>query len=144
MEFKKIDDHLSVAGQISLTDVSQAADEGFKTIINVRPDGEKADALPAEEARTAAQSHKLAYHHLPVLPTQITDEDVTAFKAVLEDAEGPVLAHCGTGMRATVLWALANAGRIGIQEILQTAAGAGYDLSKIAPRIEQAAKGGDQ
>ncbi len=142
MEFKKIDDTLSVAGQIVSDDLPRAAEQGFKTVINVRPDGEHADAMTADHARTAADASALDYHHLPVLPTQITDEDVSAFKTLLASADGPVLAHCGTGMRATVLWALANAGILSTQEILQKAASAGYDLSKVAPRIEQAANAG--
>ncbi|NNF76928.1 MAG: TIGR01244 family phosphatase [Rhizobiales bacterium] len=139
MEFKKIDDSLAVAGQIASGDLPRAAAQGFKTVINVRPDGEQADAMTADQARGAASASALDYHYLPVLPTQITDEDVSAFKALLANADGPVLAHCGTGMRATVLWALANAGSMDTQEILQKAASAGFDLSRVAPRIEQAA-----
>lgn len=141
MEFKKIDDTLSVAGQLSLEDLTRARDLGFKTIINVRPDGEKEDAMTADEARTALSAEPVAYHHLPVLPTQITDEDVSAFQALMNEVEGPVLAHCGTGMRASVLWALANAGTLGTEDILQKTAAAGYDLGKIAPRIEASANG---
>jgi len=142
MEFKKIDDSLAVAGQIASGDLSRAADQGFKTVINVRPDGEQADAMTAGQARDAASAIALDYHHLPVLPTQITDQDVDAFKTLLASADGPVLAHCGTGMRATVLWALANAGSMDTQEILHKAASAGFDLSRVAPRIEQAANAG--
>lgn len=141
MEFKKIDDSLAVAGQIASGDLPRAAAQGFKTVINVRPDGEQAAAMTAGDARDAATASALAYHHLPVLPTQITDEDVSAFKALLDSTDGPVLAHCGTGMRATVLWALANAGSMDTQEILHKAASAGFDLSRVAPRIEQAANG---
>lgn len=139
MDFKKIDDSLFVAGQIAPDHLSQASEQGFKTVINVRPDGEQANAMMAGDAHAHASTQGLAYHHLPVLPTQITDEDVSAFRALLDSVEGPVLAHCGTGMRATVLWALANADRLDLQEILQKAASAGYDLSKVAPRIEQSA-----
>ncbi|MEM8645801.1 MAG: TIGR01244 family sulfur transferase [Pseudomonadota bacterium] len=141
MEFKKIDDTLSVAGQLTSEDLTRARDLGFKTIINVRPDGEKEDAMTADAARSALSDQPVAYHHLPVLPTQITDEDVTAFQALMNEVEGPVLAHCGTGMRASVLWALANAGTLSTEDILQKTAAAGYDLSKIAPRIEASANG---
>ncbi|MEM1200007.1 MAG: TIGR01244 family sulfur transferase [Pseudomonadota bacterium] len=141
MEFKKIDDTLSVAGQLTSEDLTRARDLGFKTIINVRPDGEKEDAMTADAARAALSDQPVAYHHLPVLPTQITDEDVTAFQALMSEVEGPVLAHCGTGMRASVLWALANAGTLSTEDILQKTAAAGYDLSKIAPRIEASANG---
>ncbi len=142
MEFKKIDDTLSVAGQLTLEDLTRARDQGFKTIINVRPDGEKEGAMTADEARSALSDEPVTYHHLPVLPTQITDEDVSAFQALMNEVEGPVLAHCGTGMRASVLWALANAGTLSTEAILQKTAAAGYDLSKVAPRIEAGAKSG--
>ncbi|MEM8686325.1 MAG: TIGR01244 family sulfur transferase [Pseudomonadota bacterium] len=141
MEFKKIDDTLSVAGQLTLEDLTRARDLGFKTIINVRPDGEAEGAMTAAEAHAALSDEPLAYHHLPVLPTEITDADVSAFQALMNAVEGPILAHCGTGMRASVLWALANAGTLSTEDILHKAAAAGYDLNKVAPRIEASANG---
>ena len=51
----------------------------------------------------------------------------------------PVLAFCKSGMRATSLWALSQAGKLTTEEILRQAAACGYDLAPLAPRIEERA-----
>ena len=106
MPFKSLDAGLHVAPQITEQDIAAAADAGIKTIINVRPDGEQATAMTSADARALAEARGLAYHHLPVTPTGIADEHVQGFRDLLDSAEGPVLAHCGSGLRAAVLWAL--------------------------------------
>ena len=40
-QFRRVTDQLSVAPQISLGDVDEAARQGFRLIINNRPDGEE-------------------------------------------------------------------------------------------------------
>lgn len=138
-KFKEIDNTLSVSAQITEEDISDAANQGFKTIINLRPDGEQADAIPASRAKAVANSFGLEYLHLPVKKTMITDDIVNEFAMLLARVKGPVLAHCGSGMRATVLWALSLAGSKSTREIIEVAANAGFDLTKVIPRIEKRA-----
>jgi sulfide:quinone oxidoreductase len=52
----------------------------------------------------AAQAHGLAYHYIPVISGQVTQEQVTAFADVLAQADGPVLAFCRSGARSTNMW----------------------------------------
>lgn len=139
MSYRHLTDELYVGPQVTEADILQAATDGIKTIINVRPDGEKEGAMPAAEARGIAEGKGLAYHHMPVSPTNITDDDVQGFGALLASAEGPVLMHCGTGMRAAVLWGLGNAKELGVETVVSKAAGAGIDLGKVVPRLQQAA-----
>ena len=139
MSYRLLTNQLYVGPQITEADIAQAADEGIKTIINVRPDGEKEGAMPAAEARGLAEARGISYHHMPVSPTNITDEDVAGFAELLTSVEGPVLTHCGTGMRAAVLWGLGNAKALGVEAVVSKAAGAGIDLSRVVPRLQQAA-----
>ncbi len=139
MPFKPLDAGLHVAPQITRQDIARAADAGIKAIINVRPDGEQATAMPSADVRSLAEARGVAYHHLPVSPTAITDEHVQGFRDLLECAEGPVLAHCGSGLRAAALWALSHVKEQGVEAVMARAAEAGIDLSKVAPRLEQAA-----
>ena len=138
-KFKEIDSTLSVSGQITEEDIADAAKQGFKTIINLRPDGEQSDAIPASKARAIANSLGLDYQYLPMKPAMFTDDIVNEFAMLLSRVKGPVLAHCGSGMRATVLWALSLAGSKSTREIVEVASRGGFDLTKVVPQLERRA-----
>jgi uncharacterized protein (TIGR01244 family) len=46
-----------------------------------------------------------------------------------------VLAHCGSGIRATVLWALSQAGQQSADELINTANQAGCDITAMRSRL---------
>ncbi len=56
--------------------------------------------------RQLAAAHGIAYHHIPITAATLTRADVDAFAATLRDAAEPVVAHCRSGTRSTLLWAL--------------------------------------
>jgi uncharacterized protein (TIGR01244 family) len=99
---------LSAAGKLDATDIDALADAGVRTIINNRPDGEDPGQLPAAEARRLAVAHGIAYHHIPVTAATLSRADVDAFAAALKSAPQPIVAHCRSGTRSTLLWALAR------------------------------------
>ena len=97
--------HFSTAPQISCEDMAAIAASGFHTVINNRPDGEGGAEQPSShDMAQAAQAHGLAYHYIPVISGQVTQDQVTAFTAVLAQAPGPVLAFCRSGTRSTNMW----------------------------------------
>lgn len=97
---------VSAAGKLDRADIEALAEAGVRTIVNNRPDGEDPGQLPADEARRLAESRGIAYHHIPVTAATLTSGDVDAMAAVLAQAEGPVVLHCRSGTRSTLLWAL--------------------------------------
>jgi uncharacterized protein (TIGR01244 family) len=99
---------LSVTGRLDRTDIDALARAGVRTIINNRPDGEDPGQLPAAEARRIAEAHGLAYHHIPITAATLSRADVDAFAATLRDAPAPIVAHCRSGTRSALLWALAR------------------------------------
>jgi sulfide:quinone oxidoreductase len=99
---------LSVAGKLDRDDIDALADAGVRTIVNNRPDDEDPGQLPAAEARRLAEAHGIAYHHIPVTAASLSRADVDAFAAVLGSAPQPVVAHCRSGTRSALLWALAR------------------------------------
>jgi uncharacterized protein (TIGR01244 family) len=99
---------LSVAGRLDGPDIEALARAGVRTIINNRPDGEDQGQLPAAEARRVAEAHGLAYHHIPVTAATLSRADVDAFAAALREAPAPIVAHCRSGTRSALLWALAR------------------------------------
>lgn len=119
----------SVAPQITAADFAAAAARGVRTIINNRPDGEAPDQLSDAQARAAAEAAGLVYRAIPVT-MPIPSAAVDAFAAALRDTPGPHLAYCRSGTRSITLWTLAQAkGGADPDELIRTAAAAGYDLS---------------
>ncbi len=134
--FRKIDDSISVAPQISVDDVAEAARAGFTLIINNRPEQEEPGQPSGESIREAARAAGLAYVAIPITPGGFSLHQVEAMQKALDEAEGPVLAFCRSGTRSTLCWALAK-GTAGedADELARKAQGAGYDISPIKPLL---------
>jgi sulfide:quinone oxidoreductase len=96
----------SVSGRLDRSDLEELALSGVRTIINNRPDGEDPGQLPAAEARRVAELHGLAYHHIPISAATLSRADVDAFATALHNGQLPIVAHCRSGTRSTLLWAL--------------------------------------
>jgi uncharacterized protein (TIGR01244 family) len=97
---------LNAAGRLDGSDIDALAAAGVRTIINNRPDDEDPGQLPAADARRIAEAHGIAYHHIPVTAATLSRADVEAFAAALRDAPAPIVAHCRSGTRSALLWAL--------------------------------------
>ena len=136
MPFKALTPSLSVSPQLSEADVAQAARDGFRAIIDNRPDGEEPGQPSAAEMQALAASHGMSFAHVPTVSGKISDGDVAGMADALMRLDGPVLAYCRTGTRSTTLWALTQAGAQTADALIATAAGAGYDLSALRPRLE--------
>ena len=136
LTIRPIDDTIAVAPQIDPEDVPAIAAAGFVAILNNRPDGEEPGQPASDAVRTAAQAAGLGYTAIPV--TQgFSEAQLDATMAMLDAADGPVLAYCRSGTRSCNLWALARA-RAGEapQVIADKAAAAGYDLSALRPLLD--------
>jgi len=134
--FHRLDDTISVAGQIEPADVAEAARQGFTFIINNRPDGEAPGQPSGAEMKAAADAAGLGYAAIPITHAGFSEDQVVAMGQALAAAPGPVLAFCRSGTRSTLVWALARA-RAGDPpaELSAKAAAAGYDLSPIRPLL---------
>ena len=141
LDAKLLDDGLFVRAQIMLNDVDRAAAQGVRAIINNRPDDEEPDQPASSAIEARAHALGIAYHHIPVSGGRFDERAIAAFAAVLEGG-GPVVAFCRTGMRATTLWALSQAGRRPTARILELAAQAGYDVSAQRARLDRGAGAG--
>jgi sulfide:quinone oxidoreductase len=97
---------VSAAGKLDRADIEALAQAGTRTIVNNRPDGEDPGQLPAVDARRLAEDRGMSYHHIPVTAASLTRTDVDALAAVLDSAERPIVLHCRSGTRSTLLWAL--------------------------------------
>lgn len=130
--FRKLDDNISVAGQIAPADIAEAARQGFTFIVNNRPEQEAPGQPSGAEIEAAAKAAGLGYAAIPITHAGFSPDQVAAMGEALEQASGPVLAFCRSGTRSTLIWALARA-RAGDDpaELSAKAASAGYDLTPI-------------
>lgn len=135
MDLKRINDHVSVSGQIQPGDIAALKAAGFTTIINNRPDGESPDQPPGAEIEAAAKAAGLAYHAIPLGREGVSPQMVEQTKAALEASTGPVFCFCRSGTRSTTLWALSQAGERDAGEIIREAGEAGYDMSHLAGHL---------
>ncbi|MCW5723258.1 MAG: TIGR01244 family phosphatase [Devosia sp.] len=132
MDLKRINDHVSVSGQIQPEDVATLKSLGFVAIVNNRPDGESPDQPDGAEIEAAAKAAGLAYHAIPLGREGVNPDLVERTGAVIEGSDGPVFCFCRSGTRSTTLWALSQAGKADAKDIIAQAAEAGYDMSHLA------------
>lgn len=131
-DIRTVTDSFAVAPQIGPEDVDEIAAAGFRTIIANRPDGEGGlDQPRMGQVRAKAESAGLTFIALPFSGAP-TPEIVERTGHILAEAETPILAYCRTGTRSITAWALVHAGQGNSEDIVNAAAGAGYDLTSIA------------
>ena len=133
--FKQLTDELFVAPQLSLEDINEAIAAGFKTFICNRPDAESPDQPAEAELRKRIEEQGGRFVSIPVSGGNFTLEAVSEYKATVASAEKPCLAYCRSGTRSTVLWALGQVNEMSVEDILETAENAGYDLSHMLERL---------
>lgn len=139
MDIRRITPDYAVSPQIEPEDLPEIVAQGFRTVVCNRPDAENPLELSSEVMRVATEAAGLRFVDNPVTHPTMTPDRIATQAQALE--HGPVLAYCASGTRSSVLWSLAQAGRMPADEILSVTARAGYDLSGLRPRLEAAAKG---
>lgn len=136
MSMIKLANNFYVGPQIQIEDLEDFQIVGIKTVVCFRPDGEGADQTDFSDIAEEAKELNVKAHYLPIIPGQISDEQVAEFGRILQDSLAPSFAYCHSGARATMLWALSQAqAGYPVDEILGAAEMAGYDLTALAPRL---------
>ena len=130
VQIQQVSDTFSVSPQLSPADVQTLAEQGIKSLICNRPDGEGADQVNVTEIETAATAVGMETVYLPVVSGNFEARDIDAFRAAVERLPSPVHAYCRTGTRSITLWALYQR-RLGtpVSQLIADAQRCGYDLS---------------
>lgn len=103
-DFKTAAPGVSISAQPTDDALRAAAAGGFRTVINLRSDGEARD--PAAEGELVA-SLGMRYVRIPVKKGDATFEQADRLSAALAEAgAAPVLVHCASGQRASAVWTL--------------------------------------
>ena len=99
---------VSFAGQITPEQVKEVAAQGFKTIINNRPDGEAPDQPTSAEIEAAAKEAGLAYKEISFAGNELNMQPVEDFADYFNQAEQPIFMFCRTGNRSNGLYEAAK------------------------------------
>jgi uncharacterized protein (TIGR01244 family) len=133
-EIKKVNDDLSIAGQISSEQLQELASAGFKSVLNLRsPDEQTFLHDEQQQAETAG----LQYANVPLNPKEINQQLTTEAIQAVDNLPKPILIHCAGGARAGGIALIANAIDDGLtyEQIVQKASEIGLNLDQ--PHLKQ-------
>ena len=98
---QQIVEGISIAGQPTADELKNLAGSGYRTVINLRGEGE--EGAGADEERLV-EGAGVNYSSIPISPQTIDDNAVTRFIQALDSEDGrPAVAHCGSGGRAGIM-----------------------------------------
>lgn len=125
-----VTDDFAVAPQLAPKDAAALAAQGYRLVINNRPDGEAPDQPPSIEVEQAVRAAGLDYVHIPI-SGPATAAQVEAVRTATVEADGPVLAFCRSGTRCITAWARGQLlhGDRDREALIALGREAGYDLS---------------
>lgn len=127
----------AVTGALSAGDFATLAARGIRSVISNRPDGEEAGQLTGRQEAAYAWRAGLRFRHVPAAKHDLfTDRAVEPMADALTALEGPVVAHCTSGLRSAILWAAATARSEPVSDVLAALANAGFDLGFLRDDLE--------
>ena len=141
MDIRQITPEYAVSPQITPADLVAVKAAGFTTVIDNRPDAEIAGDLQEPVMRAAAKALGLTFVANPIIGGALTMANVTAQRAAMDAATGPVFAYCASGNRSSIVWALAEARNRPVDDLVGLPARFGYQLDHLRPQIEALAQG---
>ena len=120
----------AVAPQLTPDEVADVAGQGFRLLINNRPDHEAAGQPTSLAMAEAAKAAGMDYLHIPVGGGSGPGQAEAMYEAV-KGSDAPVLAFCRSGTRSITTWAMGQveAGARSRDELVALGRNAGYDLS---------------
>lgn len=138
MKIHELEPGFAIREAVTLKDLNEVAERGFKSVICNRRPGE-ADDFPDDQAlRAKAAKLGIEWRCIPVSPGEYSDADIAAFGQAMDDLPTPILAFCRSGKRAVHLWAHAKsqAPSCDIPRLLASARAAGHDIEEHRNRLE--------
>jgi uncharacterized protein (TIGR01244 family) len=110
-DMAKLSGDVWVAAQRTPDQLAGLRSQGFRAVIDLRPDGEVEGQPSSTEMARAAQANGLSFSYLPIPHGNIPPASVNRLASLLASSDRPVLLYCHSGRRAARTWALAEAAR---------------------------------
>jgi uncharacterized protein (TIGR01244 family) len=100
-KFYRVNDQVATGAQPTPTQIASLAQEGFRSIVNLREPSE----FDANAEEAAAKELGLRYISIPVKTAEPRVEQLQEFlRATNDPGNYPVFLHCGSGNRAGAFW----------------------------------------
>ena len=109
---RKITNNIAIAGQLTLSELPDIVEDGYQTIVNLRSPDEPG-FIPEEQQKL----ERLGLRYLN-LPVQIKALNPTTILEIIHQLSGlpkPMLIHCDSGVRASIVVLMQIAIMQGIQ-----------------------------
>lgn len=133
----KISDQVSVGPQPSEDEIRNLSQQGFRTVVNFRTEGEEEQPHSPQAEGEKVRSAGMEYLHLPVSMKAMGPELVDEFREKYPSLPKPVFAHCKSGKRAGAMVMMNMAVEQGMSgdQTLQKAKEMGFECDQ--PQLEQ-------
>ncbi|MEH2051251.1 beta-lactamase hydrolase domain-containing protein [Nostoc sp.] len=97
---RKINDELAIAGQITLDQLQEIGDEGYRSVVNLR--------LPDETGLVANEQENtellgLYYVNFPTRPEDINHQSTLQIYQTITELPKPILIHCDNSIRSAAI-----------------------------------------
>lgn len=129
--------NFAVTGMPAPEEFPRFAALGFKAVISNRPDHEQDGQITGRDEAVLAWRAGLRFQHIPATKLELfTDAVVEPMADALNRLEGPILAHCESGLRSAIVWAAASARSQSVDCVLAALRKAGFDLDFLRDDLE--------
>ena len=131
-DLMKITDQLFVGAQPTAEYLDGLSQQGFKSVVNLRADGEDEQPLSPHAEAERVRALGMQYLNLPVSMKAMKPELVNQFRQELASLPGPVYVHCHKGKRAgamAMMHTACEAGHTG-EQTLQMAEQMGFECDQ--------------
>lgn len=137
-EIKKVSDEFSSGGQPSAEALKQLANQGYKSVVNLRSPNETG-SLPDEQEQ--AEANGLQYANIPLNSNEADETLTEKVLSVVEELPTPIYFHCGAGARggALALIALATQQQLSREAVIEKAKE--LEISLEQPHLKQFLEG---
>ena len=139
-EITPITPEFAIGPQPAADDFSVIREAGYTAVLNVRPDDETGEYLVSANARLLAEDQGLTYAHSPsdnhaLFETDIIDQ----FERTLTELPKPIFAHCKSGTRTAILWALVASRQREVKDVIADLREAGQEIEFLEDELRESA-----
>ncbi len=104
MNIQQISEEFFITGQVLPEHMETIVNNGFRSIICNRPDGEETGQPNFQKVSDAARAAGLEMRYVPIVHGAAVQSDFADFSEALTALPKPVLGYCRSGMRAANMY----------------------------------------
>ena len=94
---------ITISGQITVDDVKSLANQGYKTLVNNRPDGEEPNQPLSDDIAKVAGEYGIEYRHIPFAGGMLEMHHVQDFADFYNQSQRPLHIFCRSGNRSSII-----------------------------------------